>query len=145
VEAKLSTMDLGTCCSKCEAITGSPDGIRSLNGEDGYEHHEWHEMQKSAHRGCSLCRTVMNRIEIQHPEVMGRPEHQLGNSTGGKMLVRPEWDHSSGGTEHEKINAPFGNCILRKLSFHMDTEKLSIKVSFDIETAYGKSGSITFR
>lgn len=43
------------CCDKCQAMTGTFDGLHALIGEEGYEHYNWQEIQDSVARGCALC------------------------------------------------------------------------------------------
>ena len=46
------------CCTKCEIMTGTPEGLAALLGDDGYKHFNWYEIQETAALGCALCTAI---------------------------------------------------------------------------------------
>jgi hypothetical protein len=51
------------CCQKCEAITGTPEGLGALLSDGGYRHLNWYEIQKTAAQGCALCGAIWHAAE----------------------------------------------------------------------------------
>lgn len=48
------------CCSKCQAMTGTFEGLTALLDVDGdgYEHYNWQEIQDAKSNGCVLCQYI---------------------------------------------------------------------------------------
>jgi hypothetical protein len=57
------------CCDKCQAMTGTFDGLHALIDEEGYEHYNWQEIQDSMARGCALCEHICEITESDWDEV----------------------------------------------------------------------------
>lgn len=51
------------CCSKCNAMTGTREGLEALISNDGYEHYNWYDIQEAAAQGCAFCKFLFDRIE----------------------------------------------------------------------------------
>jgi hypothetical protein len=60
---ELDTDQMGQCCPRCEAMTGTQQGISALLSEGGYKHFDWYDIQKSAGTGCALCETIWHVTE----------------------------------------------------------------------------------
>ncbi|KUJ19941.1 HET-domain-containing protein [Mollisia scopiformis] len=51
-----------TCCIKCQEMTGTLEGLRSLV-EDGYRHYSYYQLRQSADMGCKLCELIWDLTE----------------------------------------------------------------------------------
>ena len=49
----------GECCSKCQSMTGTPNGLGTLSGHrGGYYHHGEDKLRRSVAQGCPLCKAI---------------------------------------------------------------------------------------
>ena len=75
---------LKPCCAKCEAMTGTQEGLRSLLSDAGYQHSSWRDFQESASRGCPLCIEISSWNSGRYTEdPQGRQLHLVAD--------RPSW------------------------------------------------------
>lgn len=68
-ELELPPGDGQGCCSKCKAMTGTRRGLDALLSREGYEHHNWYEMQHAAAQGCPLCEHMFEVLEHEDWEL----------------------------------------------------------------------------
>ncbi|KAK0619601.1 heterokaryon incompatibility protein-domain-containing protein [Immersiella caudata] len=54
---------LNYCCEKCSAMTGTREGLAALLSNEGYEHHNWYDIQESANKSCGLCDYMWELLE----------------------------------------------------------------------------------
>ena len=124
----------GRYCRKCEATTGTPEGLRALVSEDGYTHLSLNEIRWMAAMGCVLCGHIMR--------IVRRYKYHIGirsNSEKSRIYAKFINSRPSGADGH-----PLENLQLQKLEIHLPADMTLGELELNVVAFEGKSKSSAY-
>ncbi|KAL8368093.1 hypothetical protein RB599_003818 [Gaeumannomyces hyphopodioides] len=81
------------CCTRCQGMTGTVDGLRRLLDPQGYEHSTRHELDESASAGCPVCRLMFVGYRAVYDVPRCRDKIVVKGSFVGPSRTRGSLEH----------------------------------------------------
>lgn len=124
------------CCTKCESMTGTPEGLDALLSDGGYKHFNWYEIQKTAAHGCALCRAIWDVTEHEDWDY-----EDDGSVTRAEIRILAKFTRLPSPVEGRLSRHPLNNIHLHSLEVQIPMDPVPTipeGVGFNLVTLEGK-------